>query len=197
MKTTQEFWRPGRILSCLAILCSLFLPLTAAPIDVTVAVTGTPGDWTLDFSVTNNLTGAHAVYFFGVELPARDIVGSPAGWDPDSWLTWTNTALGSSSTVYNNNWIDFSFSGPLVGQTLGGFQARVTTLTLPSAVNWFAYSFADGELYTGGGNFNTQVNPGFEGSVDLAGSPVPEPSTFLLLGAGLVGTACLRRRRSA
>jgi hypothetical protein len=55
----------------------------ANPVDVSYTVTGSAGNWTLDFSVTDNLGGTNDIYFFGVELSARDIVGSPTNWDPN------------------------------------------------------------------------------------------------------------------
>ena len=73
---------------------------SADPVDVTYTVSGSSGNWTLDFSVTNNLNPADMdVYFFGVYLDSgRDIVGSPAFYDPNAWTVWDNSGYGGSNT---------------------------------------------------------------------------------------------------
>jgi hypothetical protein len=171
----------------------------AAPI-VSFTVSGSAGDWTLDFSVTNNLgVATQRIYFFGVELDARDIVASPPGWDPDAWPSWNNLFYGGSATVYNNNWIDFSLSGGTTitdGETQSGFKAHTTAIDAPTAVKWFCYAYStSGEGYYGGDHFNTPLNPGFEG-VARSGV-VPEPSTFVLAGLGVMGLVGYRLRRRA
>lgn len=163
----------------------------AAPIDVSYATTGSSGNYTLNFSVTNNLGGSNDVYFFGVKLSQPGITGSPSGaWDSTLWPNWDNTAYGGSNTNYNNNWIDFSFGNLLPGNTLGGFQVTVADLVAPGAVEWFAY--ASGGIWNGGGNFNGIGNPGFEGTVGNV-NQVPEPGSLALAGLGLVALA-LRKR---
>lgn len=155
------------------------------------SVSGSSGNWSLDFSVNNNLGGTNDIYFFGVLLPARAITGSPTGWDPNGWPSWNNSSYGGSNINYNNNWIDFDYTGPLTiqpGQTLSGFVAHDTAATAPTSVQWFAYA-ANG-TYLGGDNFNTITNPGFE----AAAGAVPLPSSLLLFGPGLAGLAAMRRR---
>ena len=55
-------------------------PAYADPVDVSYTVSGSPGAWVLDFSVTNNLGGTNSIYYLNVGLPTTSIVGSPAGW---------------------------------------------------------------------------------------------------------------------
>lgn len=162
---------------------------SADPVGVTCNVSGSSGNYVLDFSVTNNLNPADmGVYFFGVKLDTgRDIVGSPAPFDPDTWTNWDMTPYGGAVNGYNNNWIEFSFVQILPGQTLSGFQARYTGASLPASVPFFAFAYSpSGGAYTGQ-HLNNPQNPGFEGHV-----AIPAPASLAL--AGLGGLA-LRRRR--
>ena len=169
--------------------------LQALPIDVTYTVSGSSGDYQLDFSVTNNLNWGQDVYFFGVQLAARDIVSSPASFNPNSWTSWNNSGYGGSSTVYNNNWLDGGENSLGFGQTLSGFVVHVTDWVAPTSVSWFAYSVTlNGALYLGGDNFNSTWNPGFEGTSG-GSSNVPDAcSTLILLGAAFTGMGAMRRR---
>ena len=90
-----------------------------------------------------------------------------------------------------------AFASLQPGQTVGGFEVTETTAAPQSNVAWFAY--ANGGTWTGGGNFNSASNPGFEGGV---GSAAPEPSTWAMMGLGFAALALLqssaraaRRRR--
>ncbi len=170
----------------LALAIMIFaVPTMAAPI-VSYGVSGSAGNWVLDFSVTNTLGGTNYIYFFGVQLPAPDITGTPTGWNSTIWPTWSNSSFGGSSIIYNNNWIDGEI---LNGNTLSGFNVTVNTTTAPTSVPWFAYGY--GGTYSGTDHFNNSGNPGFEGR---AGSAVPLPGALLLFGPGLVGLAAIRRR---
>jgi hypothetical protein len=159
---------------------------------VSYTVSGSAGNWTLDFSVKSNfLNGEGNFYFFGVLLDTgRNIAGSPAGWDPNTWTSWNNSGFGGSNNNYNNNWIDLSFGATNIapGATLGGFKAVSTAASAPTAVNWFA--FAANGTYGGNDNFNSSTNPGFEGVANA----VPEPATMAVLGLGVA--AMIRRRKS-
>lgn len=162
----------------------------AGPV-VSYSVSGSAGNWTLDFSVTNNLNPADMdIYFFGVDLDTgRNIAGSPAGYDPNIWGMWDNTAFGGSTEIYNNNWIEFSFVLLLPGQTLSGFQALYTGAVAPTEVDYFCYGNSpSGGQYNGTDNFNNQRNPGFEGT-----AYVPAPASLAVMG--LAGVFASRRRR--
>lgn len=153
-------------------------------------VSGSSGNWTLDFTVTNNfLPGEGNLYFFGIRLDTgRDIVGSPTNWDPNSWTSWDNSGYGGSSTIYNNNWINFTAVNDITpGTSLSGFQARSTAANAPTSVQWFAFAYNG--TYGGNDHFNNPGNPGFEGIAN----PVPEPATMAVVGLGVA--ALVRRRR--
>ena len=166
----------------------------AAVVTVTDSVTGSAGAWTHNFTVTNGLPNTNDIYFFGVKMDLRNITGSPVGFDPNAWTSWTNSGYGGSATAYNNNWIDFSFANLLPGQSLGGFQVLDSNTVAQTNIQWFAY--ASGGNYIGADCFNCGGNPGFEG-IAGNGSAVPEPATWALMisGFGMVG-ATLRRRKT-
>lgn len=177
----------------------------ANPIDVYYTASGTSGNYLLDFTVVNNMTSdpTQNIYFFGIELNNPTIQASPTGFDPNIFSKWDNSSEGGSSTVYNAVWEDVpatSFLGGTSPTSLSGFTVKVTDATLPTTVNWFAYSKSlNSVIYTGGGNFNDAVptfNPGFQGTSNL--TSVPEPSTLALLSVS--GIACgvwgFRRRSS-
>lgn len=145
----------------------------ADPVDVTYTISGSAGNWLLDFSVADNLGGTNNLYLFGVFLPARDIAGSPTGWDPNAIGSYSPGFYGGSSTNYDNLWITSPSGSTTItpGHTLGGFQARSTAVAMPSSVQWMAV--AAGGTYLGPGcSFICGAphdNPGFEG----VAAPVP------------------------
>lgn len=162
----------------------------AGPV-VNYSVSGSAGNWVLDFSVTNNLNPSDMdIYFFGVELDTgRNIAGSPAGYDPSMWFTWDNSGYGGSTEIYNNIWIEFSYSLLLPGQTLSGFQALYTGASAPIEVDYFCFGASpSGGYYNGTDYFNNPWNPGFEGT-----AYVPTPASLGVIG--LAGVFASRRRR--
>ncbi|MCC6228639.1 MAG: hypothetical protein IT432_05370 [Phycisphaerales bacterium] len=176
-----------------AILAISASAVYAGPVDVTYSVSGSPGNWVLDFNVANNLNpSTMGLYFFGVELDTgRNIVGSPTNFDPNSWATWDNSGFGGSSTIYNNNWIDFNsnYTSILPGGSLSGFQALYTGPSAPTSVKFFCYANdPNGGQYNGTDNFNNQQNPGFEGIAHI-----PAPASLGVIG--LAGVLASRRRR--
>lgn len=189
-----------RISAVLLVMLGLTVsPISSAnPVDVSYVATGDHGDWTLDFSVSNHLTpSTMAVYFFGVQLSQADVVSSPATFSYYS-SSWDNILYGGSATVYNNTWLDNSFGsigGILPGETRNGFRVHITDFNVPASVNWYAYGYAQGDLYSGSGNFNALWNPGFEG-IARPSAVVPEPETWALFGGGMLALALVRRRRS-
>lgn len=139
----------------------------AGPVDVSCTVSGSPGNWLVDCSFTDNLGGTNNLYLVGVKMPARDITGSPVGWDPNFINGYNPSIYGGTNTDYNNMW-ETSPGGSTVihpGQTVGGFQARSTALAIPTSVPWMAVS-AGGTYLGPGCSFICGAphdNPGFEG----------------------------------
>jgi hypothetical protein len=180
--------RSGWFLISFCLVALLASNVYAAPI-VSFNLSGTSGDWTLDFSVTNTLGGSNNIYFFGVLLPAFDITASPSGWS--TYDSFNTASVGGSNTNYNNLWYTDPESGNRIldGQTLSGFGVHDSSATAPTSVPWFAFAY--GGSYSGTDHFWSDTNPGFEG---VAGpSTVPLPPTVLLLGSGLLGLAGWRR----
>jgi len=173
-------------------------PSYAVPVNVAYAVSGSSGNYTLDFSFTNSEIGTDQdIYFLGVylnpSLGLSSVVGSPAFYDPSAFPTYTVSGLGGSNTEYNAVWFDATISNLAAGQTLSGFDVHVASAVAPSAAPWFALS--TGNIpYTGTGSFtNDPYNPGFEGVA------APEPAVWRLLvlsfcGFPLLGFSCRTRR---
>jgi hypothetical protein len=63
-------------------------PAAADTVDVSYTVSGSPGAWVYDFSVTNNIGGTNRIFMFGIQLGKTDIVGSPAPF-AQGFVTWT------------------------------------------------------------------------------------------------------------
>ena len=165
---------------------------SAAAVNVSYTVSGTSGAYVLDFSVNNNIAAGQNLYFFGVKLGNRNIVGSPTGYDPNRWPWWENSSFGGSSTRYDNVWIDTSFSHLGYGSTQSGFQVAVSDLTAPTSVQWFAVGYGPSSPYGGSDYFYSPLNPGFEG---VASQAVPEPMSMAALSLGAI--AMLKRRRKS
>ena len=164
----------------LSIALIAFSDASAAPVGVTYSVSGSAGNWTIDFTVANNEAGTdQAIYLFGVLLSGPGVTGSPSPYHATTFPTWTNSGLGGSNLVYNNVWEDASAANLLPGETLSGFDVHVSDAKLPGAVPWFTLS--TGTIpYTGAGSFGDSYNPGFEGMI------TPEPATWLLGGCGFM-----------
>ncbi len=184
-------------LAALAILLGVVKESNAGPIDVSYTVSGSSGSYDLDFSVTNNMLAwpTQNVYFFAVRLGVDAITGSPAPFINNAPMDWNPVGNGGSNTNYDNTWISAPTAGALLpGTTLSGFIVNIPDLVSPTAVQWTVLAVSPGQLhpYTGGGNYNPQANPGFEG---LA-APVPEPSTLVMSAIllGMLGSGWIRKR---
>ena len=166
----------------------------AAPANTTFTVTGTSGDWILNFDVANNLTGTDlSLYFFGVAVDGGTVVGNPLDFSSTAYGTWNNVVYGGADLTYNGVWsnnghVDYA------GENLGGFLVHSTSVIAPTSVEWFA--FFSGSQYDGLSGLTTEVgNPGFGGTAPQV-SAIPEPSSLVLILAGLGVAGFVARRRA-
>jgi len=86
----------GRAVGVAVIFAILGTPAFADPMIVSYTVPGSPGSWTLDFSVTNNMTATpdQNLLLFGVYLNSIDMTGTPANFRTFNDVSWTVTRRG-------------------------------------------------------------------------------------------------------
>ncbi len=171
----------------------------AAPL-VTYTASGSSGNWLLDFSVTNTLGINNLdIYFFSIVNPnSGTAMTSPTVY----WIANNNdsvnpSGIGGPNITFNNTWTDAGSIPDMIqnGETLSGFTTVFNTVSVPTSImfNASAYDWVgDGvAVYSGSDYFGPNSNPVFVGTA----SPVPEPTTMLLLGSGLIGLAGYGRKK--
>jgi hypothetical protein len=167
MKSTTFFGKLFLAGSVLALgLSGLNTSLFAQPV-VDYTITGTTGDYTLDFTVNNATPGTvnQDIYFFGVYLPAATVSGSPLHYIPISYQPFSYYGVGTTLT-YNDSWYDPSTSALRPGTILSGFDVLDTAATAPTSISYAAFGIDGGINYNGPGNIapNFPATPLFEGT---------------------------------
>ena len=147
---------------------------SASPVDVTYTVTGSTGDWTYDFSFSNNLGGTNDLYAASVTLPSGTLSGSPSGW---------GNGLGALEWCYDANCYYTGTTNLPPGDTLGGFIVQSTATNALLNVDWYAAAY--------GGNLG---NPTFTGTASAA-TPLPAALPLFATGLGALGLFGWRRKR--
>ena len=195
----------------------------AQPLRVEYTVSGSSGNWLLNFTLFNDFGGPSdmGVYWFGINTPSTSVTGSASAW----WSNGASTVNAGSGTTYQNSWRTDMSTFLLPGQSMTGFAAQSFALAAPTSVGWFAYAFSDSYAQSNGGydvgdNFNgLTYNPGFESrstgfivqvnpgtltpppppptELNVPVTTTPEPSTYALMATGLAALGYLKRRRRA
>jgi hypothetical protein len=189
-----------RLVFVIAGLCAL-TPVQAQPV-ITYSISGSSGDYILDFTVNNQTPGTQGmdIYFWGVFDPNGIVSGSPLApgdYHQEPWSPYTETGDGSPTPLtYNDTWfenvLDIMDGVHFLptGTILSGFDVLDTSVSAPASLDYFAYGNDNGGDYTGPGNLGNSQNPLFEGVAE----PVPEPTALALAGlGGLVALAAGRR----
>ena len=168
----------------------------AAP-TVTYTTSGTPGNYVLDFTVTNTLGVDNMdIYLFGVLVDnGVAVLPAPTGFLPYN-MGWNTNVYGGPDLVFTCEWF---FGGPdqnkiNKGETIGGFIVNVTAVTAPTSVQWFAFAHASipggpEVMYWGGDNFHVPYNPGFIGVATGAPPPLAYVANYLSGSVSVIDTS--------
>jgi hypothetical protein len=157
----------------------------ANTIDATYTVSGTPGSYTYDFTVSNNLSAPS----FVVQVAANFIssptaTNSPAGWQlrfqDSSGVSWFTAPpplpLGAGATIQQGN-------------SLSGFE--LTDSTLLTSLEFMSYYYS---TYPGLAGLQEYVGTA-NLTANLASTPLPAAFPLFATGLGGLGLLGWRRKR--
>src|ERR1700752_140290 len=192
------------------LLCAGFLAFTAVAAKAEPVTFSTTGVFSLTgTNVVNfsNIFGTSTITFNGTTNPVNTPAGTSFG---DIVVTTTVPANQMGPAIAGNFTLNFfqvspagtaSLAGTLAGNL--GFNTGIATLTFTTtSVNIAGFTYTVNPMYTialpvtgvgGGAGTGTTT---LQGTV-TGGAAIPEPTTMVLLGTGLLGAAgAYRRRRS-
>ena len=160
-------------------------------VDVSFSLSGSPGEWVYNFTVTNNTPSSRDATFvysdvavFSMNIANGLVIGSPLGWAQDNGFpqpTWCALPAGCFLSNYSSNLSS--------GVTLSNFLVRTMSNEPQHSIAWginFTYDDVRGDDY---------FNRHFAGITGVAISEIPLPAALPLFVTGLTGLGFLAHRR--
>jgi hypothetical protein len=184
------------------VLCAGLMALLAPASKANVIVSNIPeynGPADFDFNAGDYPLGSVTIGNFLFSIPANQLVtGATISGTFGNNDVSSNTAL--SDYFVNHGGIEVASCDDPTADCFSGQTGVPTpwsyTFTANDLKNLSA-AFSSGSLdFSAVQNFAISVQTGVTTlTIDTAASTAPEPSTFFVIGGGLAGLACLRRRR--